>query len=450
MQERIKFPEKFKWGVACASYQIEGGVKEDDKSETIWDRFTYTPGRIDDGRNGDVACDFYHRYKEDIQYAANMGNKVFRLSVCWARILPEGTGRVSTAGVAFYRDVLSHIKECGMEVALTIYHWDLPQCLQNRGGWANREIVDWFLEYAKVLFAEFGDLVDSWITINEPGCIANLGYFTGEHAPGYTDYSLMLQAAHHILLAHGTVVDYYRSSSLTAPIGIVLSMNSFYPARPETEESQAAAKRAKMQLNELYGDPLFKKEYPQELFAYLKVRGVCMPIMEEQDLEIIGTTIDFLDINTYYAEFIDATEGNWPIHTEKIRQGLPVSSAGWEVYPEGMYELLTWITKEYQPQSIIITENGSACLDILDLDGEVKDYDRIDYFRRHLRQIHRCIAEGVPVDGYYVWCLVDNFEWATGFDLRFGLIYMDNHTLERTWKQSAYWYRDTIQQNGFE
>ncbi|HEY5465499.1 MAG TPA: family 1 glycosylhydrolase, partial [Clostridia bacterium] len=286
MPKQFDFPKDFEWGSATASYQIEGAWREGGKGESIWDRFSHTPGNISDGENGDVACDFYHLYQEDIALAKQLGLQVYRMSISWPRIYPDGTGRVSREGIEFYIKVLKCLKASGIKAAVTLYHWDLPQKLQDRGGWANREIVGWFEAYARTLYAEFGGLVDYWITLNEPFCSAILGYWVGRHAPGYHDYSMALAAVHHLLMSHGIAVKAYRETGLQAEIGITLNMNATYPHNPGNPEDVKAARRIEMQSNTLFGDPVMKGAYPQELFDFLQTKGVVLPTIMPGDMEM--------------------------------------------------------------------------------------------------------------------------------------------------------------------
>lgn len=448
MQNSVLFPEDFEWGAATASYQIEGAWNEDGKGESIWDRFTHIPGNIADQSNGDVACDFYHLYENDIALAKQLGLQVYRMSVSWPRIYPNGTGAVNRAGIEFYRKVLKCLHSNGIKAAVTMYHWDLPQKLQDRGGWANREIVIWFETYVKTLYAEFGDLVDYWITLNEPFCASVLGYWTGEHAPGYHDYSMALAAAHHLLMSHGAAVKAYRETGLKAEIGITLNLSISYPHHPDCREDVAAAARNQLQSNNLFTDPVLKGIYPQELFSYLKAKGVVLPTIEPGDMELIHQEMDFLGVNTYVSDYIKADKGRWPLELTGVKSGKPRTDANWEVTPEGMYDLLHWVDAVYHPKKIIITENGAACNDWVDLDGRVEDPNRKDYLRRYLIQVHRAINEGVNVKGYYVWCFCDNFEWSWGLDRRFGLIFIDYPTQRRIPKASAYWLSDVIKKRG--
>jgi beta-glucosidase len=449
MSDKYQFPAGFEWGTATASYQIEGGRDADGKGESIWDRFSHTPGYIQDNTTGDVACDFYHRYEEDIGIAKKLGIQVYRLSISWPRIFSEGTGSVNEKGIEFYRKVLTCLHDNKIRAAVTMYHWDLPQKLQDRGGWANREIVDWFRAYVKVLYERLGDLVDYWITLNEPYCTSIIGYWLGNHAPGYHDYSMALSAVHHLLLCHGTAVAEYRKSGLKADIGITLNMNMSYPFDPQSKDDIEAAKRNQEHSNNLFGDPVFLGKYPEELFAWLKKKGVVLPDIRDGDLELISQKPDFFGLNTYFTEHIRADESAWPLGAVALKTGRPHTDADWEVNPQGMYDLLLWINNRYKPQKLIITENGAACNDWVNLEGKVSDPNRIDYLNRYLIQVHKAIKEGVPVKGYYVWCFCDNFEWAWGLSRRFGIVHVDYNTQKRIPKESAYWYSNVIKNNGF-
>ena len=443
-----RFSEDFEFGTATASYQIEGAWEEGGKGESIWDRFTHQPGNIADGTTGDTACDFYHRYEEDIALAHEFGIQVYRLSVSWARILPEGTGNVSEEGIEYYKKVLSCIHKNNMKTAVTLYHWDLPQKLQDKGGFANREIAKWFEEYAKVLYRELGELVDYWITLNEPYCTSIIGNWYGEHAPGYHDYSLALLTVHNLMRCHGIAVKAFRKSGLKGKIGITLNLNKALPAS-ESLEDKEAAHRATMEATELFCDPVFLGSYPQELFSYLEKKGVILPEVTEEDQKLICQEIDFLGINFYQTNYVKAKE-NWPLDFITIDTGRAKTDANWQVTPEGIYDTISYVYQKYNPTEIIIRENGAACNDWVSSDGHVKDTNRTEYLSLYLKEIYRAIEEGIPVTGYYVWCFCDNFEWAWGLSRRFGLVYVDYQTQKRIPKDSLYWYRDLIQKRYFE
>ena len=444
------FPENFLWGTASASYQIEGAWQEDGKGEGIWDRFSSIPGNIIDGTSGQEACDFYHRYREDIALMKKLGMQVYRLSVSWPRILPEGVGAVNPAGINFYRNVLQELKKNGIQTSVTLYHWDLPQKLQEKGGWANREITDWFEEYVRVLYRELGDLVDSWITLNEPYCTSILGYWAGVHAPGYHDYAMALQSVHHLLLAHGRAVKAFRQSGLKGEIGITLNMNMCHPAKPDSEWDQKAAHLEFLQQNDLFAGPVLKGEYPRELFEHLKRLGIMLPSINPGDMETICQPVDFLGLNNYHSTYIEYDPAVWPLFGKEVSTGRPTTDMDWEVTPEGIREILLHIHNTYRPSKIIITENGCACRDWVSVDGRVHDSNRIAYLRDYLIQVHGALQDGVPVAGYYVWCFCDNFEWAKGLSRRFGIVYVDYKTQKRYIKDSALWYGQIIRDGGFD
>lgn len=446
---KYEFPEDFIWGVAAGSYQIEGGWKEDGKGESIWDRFCHTPGRIKDGTNGDVSCDFYHSYEEDIRRMKELGYPNFLLTISWPRVMPEGTGDINRAGIEFYRKVLTQLRNHGIKSYLVLYHWDLPQKLQERGGWMNREIVGWFEDYARTMYRELGDLADNWITILEPWVISFQGYWLGIHAPGYQDYSAALTVAHHLNLAHGTAVKAFRESKLSGEIGIKINMGMVYPENPDSAADIEAAKRKNIETNTLFCDPILKGTYPQNFLYYLKKQGVVLPDIRQGDMELICQEIDFFGLNNYNALYV-RDGGEWPLHVTAVKTGRPVTQCGWEYEPECLYDLLRMLHETYHLKKIIITENGCASNDWVDDDGSVTDSIRLIYIRNYLKAVHRAIEDSIPVKGYFVWSLMDNFEWAEGLSIRFGIIHVDYDTLKRTPKASAYWYSEAVKNNGFE
>ena len=445
---KYQFSKDFEFGTATASYQIEGGWQEDGKGENIWDRFTHQPKNIVDNTNGDTACDFYHRYKDDIDLAQQFGIQVYRLSISWARVLPEGIGKEEQRGIDFYKNVLTYIKEKGMKAAVTLYHWDLPQKLQDKGGFANRDSAEWFKEYAMLLYKELGELVDYWITLNEPYCTSIIGNWYGEHAPGYHDYSLALEVVHNLMRCHGAAVKAFRESGLKSRIGITLNINKAFPATDSKEDIEAA-ERATMESTELFCDPIFKGTYPKKLFTYLEKKGVVLPKVTEEDGVLIKQEIDFLGINFYQTAFVKAEE-NWPLDFQTVETGRAKTDADWQVTPEGIYDTIKYVYQKYNPKDIIVTENGAACNDWVSSDGRVRDTNRTEFLKLYLAQIHRAIKDGMPISGYYVWCFCDNFEWAWGLARRFGVVYIDYETQRRIPKDSLYWYRDLIQNRYFE
>lgn len=448
---KITFPKEFIWGVATAAYQIEGGWNEGGKGESIWDRFSHTPGKIQDGTNGDVACDHYHRWQEDIALMRSLGLKAYRFSVSWPRILPEGTGEVNPAGLDFYDRLVDALLENGIEPVLTLYHWDLPQVLQDRGGWPNRATAEAFGEYTRVVGERLGDRINYWITHNEPMVTSLVGHFLGRHPPGIQDQAAAMATAVNLLISHGLGVQALRTTChSSARIGITLNLCPVHPAS-DAEADVQAAHRFDMVINRLFLDPVLRGSYPEELTG---PPGALFPTVTAEDLTLMSTPIDFLGVN-YYSRAVVRYDPDSPFIL--VHQSQPVGneySQMWEIYPPGIYELLTRIRKEYLVEAnsslrLLITENGVCVPDGIDFDGRVRDYRRIRYIREHLAQIKRAMDDDVPVDGYFVWSLMDNFEWAYGYNMRFGLVYVDYPTQKRIPKDSALWYKETIAQNGF-
>lgn len=447
--KKYQFPNDFVWGVAAGSYQTEGAWNEGGKGESIWDRFVHLPGRVKDGTTGDVACDFYHKYREDIALIKKLGYPAFLMTISWPRVIPDGTGRINREGIEFYRNVLQCLRENGIKSYVVLYHWDLPQTLQDRGGWLNREIVGWFENYAKLMYRELGDLADNWITVLEPYCVSMLGYGIGVHAPGHRDYSEALLAAHHLNLAHGAAVKAFRQSGLPGEIGIKVNLSMVYPADRSNPEDVKAAKRCNAEINEFYCDPILKGRYPQEYFDYLRQKEVVLPKIEDGDMELMCQDVDFFGLNNYSATYVKAGD-IWPMDYITVLSGKPRAQNGWELSPESFYDIIKWVNGTYRPQKIIVTENGCASNDWVDENGRVEDPIRKIYLKQYLMAAHRAICEGIPLKGYFVWSFWDNFEWAEGLSIRFGLVHVDFNTLKRTPKASAYWYSKVIEENGFE
>jgi beta-glucosidase len=440
----ITFPENFIWGAATSSYQIEGAWNKDGKGESIWDRFSHTPGKIEDGSTGDVACGHYHRWREDVALMKEIGLHAYRFSLSWPRLLPQGRGRANPAGLDFYSQLVDALLEAGIEPFVTLYHWDLPQALQDQGGWPTRTTAEAFVEYADLVSRRLGDRVKSWMTFNEPFVSAIVGYLEGRHAPGHTDLDEALAAAHHLLLAHGWAVPVIRQHSPQAQVGIVLNLSGQTPASPSAADRAAAWQRDGT-LNRWFLDPLAARGYPADIVQHY---GCPMDFVQADDLETIAVPLDFLGVNYYTRGVVRNNAVSEAENEPRVVFPNPQrTDMGWEVYPEGLYELLGRLHFDYRFPALYITENGAAYPDRLGSDGQVDDPLRVAYFKSHLAAAAQAIAAGVPLRGYFAWSLLDNFEWAHGYTKRFGLIYVDYQTQRRIFKSSAHWYRRVIAAN---
>lgn len=451
-QTSLQFPPGFIWGAATAAYQIEGAWNEDGKGESIWDRLTHTPGHIEDNSTGDVACDHYHRWRDDIALMEGLGIRAYRFSIAWPRILPAGCGAVNQRGLDFYSRLVDGLLEAQITPFVTLYHWDLPQALQDAGGWPARATAEAFVEYADIVSRALGDRVKHWVTHNEPWCIAFLGHEFGEHAPGIRgDRPGTLRTAHHVLLSHGWAVPVLRRNSLGASVGIVLNPAPVHAASPSEADLEAARAYDRYR-NRMFLDPLYGRGYPDDLktqwLADGYLSGAGADFVQPGDLEIIAAPTDFLGINYYNrsvvrSQAVPESENLPPaVHLRD-----EVTEMGWEIYPEGLYELLLRLHHEYQPRQILVTENGASYSDGPGSDGLVPDARRVAYLRDHLAACQRAIQAGVPLTGYFAWSLMDNFEWARGYTQRFGLVWVDYATQRRIPKQSAFWYRYVIAAN---
>ncbi|MBN2860662.1 MAG: beta-glucosidase [Sphaerochaetaceae bacterium] len=446
MKQRT-FPQGFLFGTATASYQVEGAVGEGGRKASIWDTFSHTPGTVTNGDTGDIAVDQYHRYKDDIALMKAAGFKAYRFSIAWPRILPEGRGNVNAEGIAYYRNLIDELHAAGIEAVATLYHWDLPQDLEDTGGWLNRDTALRFAEYAEVCYSAFGSSIDMWITLNEPWCAAVLGYGTGLHAPGKHDLSLAWQAGYNLLYAHGLALQRYRTHSLNAPIGITLNIETPRPAVSRAEDREAVDKAMDMKTR-FFLDPLLSKGFPLRHFA--SYPHLSPPQINREDLQLMAEKIDFLGLNYYYEHAISSVpqKGEKP-HPEgfyEVASHHATTEMGWPVVPQGLYRQLKWVT-EYTEGSLplYITENGCAVADELSTDGSrCHDPERIAYLRSHLASALDAIEDGVPLKGYFAWSLIDNFEWAFGYSRRFGLIYADYASQERIPKDSYYYMREVI------
>lgn len=464
------FPEGFCWGVATSAYQIEGSPLADGAGPSIWHRFAHTPGRIADGETGDIACDHYHRYLEDIGLLVELGVDAYRFSIAWGRVLPEGRGAINPKGLGFYQRLVDALLERGIKPVVTLYHWDLPAALQDLGGWTHPDSPQWFADYAEVLFRALADRVTDWITINEPWVIAVLGHLEGRHAPGCRDPAAAARVGHHLLLAHAAAVACYRTLG-RGRIGITLNLEPQHPASLDPADLQAAQRRDAF-VNRWFLDALFFGRYPVEL---TQIFGPAWPRFSAASLDRIHCPGDFIGVNYYTRARVAAAPDARPLGAVCLRHSkhggrdarvpeggqdarapdggqdarAPRSTAmGWEIYPEGLGEVLGWFKGRYGNPQVLITENGAAFEDPPPCAGLVRDPQRIAYLRSHLRAAAQALAGGVDLKGYFVWSLMDNFEWAEGYSKRFGLYWVDRQTLRRYPKSSARFYQAVIASRG--
>ena len=443
------FPPDFLWGTATSAYQIEGATRVHGRGPSIWDQFASTPGATYQGETGDIAADHYHRMEEDVALMHKLGLGAYRFSIAWPRVLPEGTGSVNARGLDFYDRLVDTLLAHNITPLVTLYHWDLPLALNERGGWLNRDTALAFADYAEVVARRLGDRVDWWLTHNEPWCAAFLGYGIGVHAPGIRDMRAAFLAGHHLLLSHGLALPRLRAhTSKTAQLGITLNLGPIYPEdnRPETLQ---AARYADAFVNRWFLDPIFSASYPEDLFAPLAIAP--LPL-ESNDLACIATPIDFLGVNYYSRKVVRAPQEAHPVHFprgfEEVAQ-VPGASytqmgAGWEVYPPGLTDLLVRVQRDYAPQAIVVTENGAAFEDTWDGNSTVSDPQRLSYIREHIYALEQALAQGVSLRGYFLWSLLDNFEWSEGYSKRFGMVYLDYPTQRRIVKESGRWYAEFV------
>ncbi len=425
------FPTDFIWGVATAAFQIEGAHNIDGKGESVWDRFCRRPGAIADGSNGDIACDHYHRLEQDLDLLSTMGVDAYRFSIAWPRVQPLGQGEWNEAGLAFYDRLVDGLAERGIAAHVTLNHWDLPQALQDKGGWTSRATVDHFVEYALAISRRLGKRVASIVTHNEPWVMAVLGHETGIFAPGITDRKSAQCVAHHLLLSHGKALQTLRLDGCKTALGIVLNLSPFVPASSSLQD-RLATRLEDGRLVRWYLDALIHGRYPQDV---LEALGDDAPTVLAGDMEAICQPLDFLGVNYYTRSVVQAGQ---PFDVKT--SGLPLTDMGWEVYPQGLTDLLVRISREYPLPPIYVTENGAAFRDEL-IGGQVADPDRVQYLQAHIAAVLEAIRQGVPMAGYMVWSFLDNFEWASGYEKRFGLVYVDYETQRRYPKGSAEWYR---------
>ncbi len=429
-----RFPDGFVWGVATSSFQIEGAATLDGKGPSIWDTFCRRPGVIADGSNGDRACEHVKRWQQDLDLIADLGVDAYRFSVSWPRVRPGGNGAWNDKGLDFYERLVDGLLARGIKPYLTLNHWDLPEELQQLGGWANRDTAHRFVEYAQGISKRMGDRLASITTHNEPWVIAVLGHETGIFAPGIKNRATAMQATHHLLLSHGMALQALRADGHDTRLGIVLNLSPMHAATDATEDMEQT-RLEDGKLLRWYMDPLFNGSYPEDVVAHL---GADAPLVHQADMDIISAPMDFLGVN-YYSRSVVSAKGPWDVHSS----GREITDMGWEVYPEGLTELLVRMHQDYAVPPLYVTENGGAFKDRLE-DGRVHDTQRKDYISRHIAAVADAIQQGVQMEGYMVWSLLDNFEWASGYEKRFGIVHVDFETQERTLKDSAHWYRDFL------
>ncbi|MET9769310.1 GH1 family beta-glucosidase [Streptomyces sp. NPDC006415] len=443
MSDLTALPADFTWGVATAAYQIEGAVAEDGRSPSIWDTFSHTPGKVDGGDTGDIACDHYHRVPEDIGLIKQLGADAYRFSVAWPRVVPGGDGPVNKAGLDFYDRLVDGLLEAGVTPFATLYHWDLPQVLQDRGGWTVRETSEHFAAYASQVVERLGDRVKDWATLNEPLCSAWIGHLEGRMAPGLTDLTAAVRASYHLHLGHGLAVQAIRAASSDARVGIVNNLSPIEPASA-SEADLAAARRADGHINRWWLDPILGRGYPQDM---VEEYGVELPV-HPGDLETIAAPLDWLGLNYYFRQIVTADPDGTAPHARQVSvPGARLTHMDWEVHAEGLEQLLLRLTEEYGVQRIYVTENGSAYEDVVAADGSVHDPERVRYLEEHLAACARAVGKGAPLAGYFAWSLLDNFEWAYGYDKRFGLVHVDYATQRRTVKSSGLRYAELVREH---
>jgi beta-glucosidase len=439
------FPPHFVWGAATSAYQIEGSPLADGAGASNWHRFSHTPGRVTGGNTGDVACDHYNRYREDITLMREIGLTSYRFSIAWGRVLPRGTGQVNQKGLDFYSRLVDELLEAGIEPFVTLYHWDLPAALDDRGGWLNRDVADWFGAYAEQMFRALDGRVRNWVTLNEPWVVSDGGYLHGVLAPGHRSPFEAPIVAHNLMRAHGSAVGAYRAYG-DHEIGLVVNLEPKYPASNSSEDLEAT-RRSDAYMNRQYLDPVFRGSYPEEL---PEMFGEAWPEFRSTDFELIREPFDFLGIN-YYTRGIMKADPETPVErATRVRNPEGVYTAtGWEVFPQGLTEILLWVRERYGEIPLYVTENGAALDDPPRVEGDrLEDPVRVDYLRRHIAAIREAMARGVDLRGYFVWSLLDNFEWSHGFSKRFGIIHVNYETQKRTLKDSARFYAEVIRRNG--
>jgi beta-glucosidase len=434
------FPHGFLWGTATSAYQIEGAVAEDGRSPSIWDTFSHAPGKIDNHDHGDVACDHYHRWPQDVSLMQQLGFNAYRLSVAWPRVMPGGDGPVNAKGLDFYDQLTDGLLAAGVTPSVTLYHWDLPQALQDRGGWPQRDTAEHFAAYAAVVAERLGDRVPHWATLNEPLCSAWIGHLEGRMAPGLTDLTAAVRASYHLLLGHGLATQAIRAAAPGAEVGIVNNLSSVHAAS-DSPEDLVAARRVDGHINRWWLDPVHGRGFPADM---REAYGIELP-ERAGDLTTIATPVDWLGLNYYFPAYVvDDPNGPVPYGRSIRREDVPRTGMDWEIEAAGIESLLLRLTEDYGARKIYVTENGSSFPDVVRPDGSVDDPERTDYLERHLAACASAARKGVPLAGYFAWSLLDNFEWAYGYDKRFGLVHVDYRTQARTIKSSGHRYADIV------
>jgi len=444
MAKASVFPADFLWGAATSAYQVEGSPLADGAGPSIWYRFTHTPGLVKSCETGDVACDHYRRYASDVRLMSELRLNAYRFSISWSRVLPEGTGQVNQKGLDFYRRLVDELKGQGIEPVATLFHWDLPAALDDRGGWLNRDAASWFADYAEVMYRALDGDVKIWATLNEPWVVTDGGYLHGALAPGHRNLFETPIASHNLLRAHGAALAAYRATGKHR-IGLVVNIEPKYPAS-ECPEDLAATARADAYMNRQYLDPVFRGSYPEEM---REIFGIAWPDFPSADFDAIRAPLDFLGLNYYTRSVVCHDETVWPLKAHRVFQPEHTyTETHWEVYPQGLTDTLLWLKERYGPIPLYVTENGAAFYDPPSVGSEVRDPLRVDYFRDHLKAALAALEQGVDLRGYFAWSLLDNFEWSLGYSKRFGIVHVDYKTQARTPKESARYYRRVIETDG--
>ena len=446
MSNSHRFPDTFLWGASTSAYQIEGSPLADGAGPSIWQRFAHSPGRTTNGDTGDIACDHYNRWRSDVTLMKELGLQAYRFSISWSRVFPEGTGRINEKGLDFYEHLVDALLDEGITPNATLFHWDLPAALDDRGGWLNRDVADWFGDYATAVFARLGDRVPMWATLNEPWVVTDGGYLHGALAPGHRNLYEAPIATHNLMRAHGRGVQAYRAESRKGQIGLVVNLEP-KDAATDSREDRDAAQRGDAYMNRQYLDPVFLGKYPEEM---TDIFGDAWPEFSDEDMKLIGQKIDFLGINYYTRGVVRNDPLALPVRIAYVRQPEHAyTETGWEVHPPSLTRTLMWVTERYGKLPLYITENGAAIYDTPHvIDGRVDDPVRVWYFREHIKAVHDAMEQGADVRGYFAWSLLDNYEWSLGFSKRFGIVHVNYHTQVRTPKASALFYREVIRSKG--